>query len=81
VNGCEILIGNRLFKVVGSVGASHTVVELGGEKLVETGDIATLIGPDNSAIHPNTVAERAGVSVYDVLTHLCARLPKRIVGL
>lgn len=80
VNGCEILIKDRLFKVIGAVSASHTVVELGGEKLVEIGDEAMLIGPDSPAIHPNTIAERAGVSVYDVLMHLSARLPKQIVG-
>jgi alanine racemase len=80
VNGCEILIKDRLFKVIGAVSASHTVLELGGEKLAEIGDEATLIGPDNPAIHPNTIAERAGVSVYDVLMHLSARLPKQIVG-
>ncbi len=80
VNGCEILVKDRLFKVIGAVSASHTVFELGGEKLVEIGDEATLIGPDNPAVYPNTIAERAGVSVYDVLMHLSARLPKQIVG-
>ncbi len=80
VNGCEVLIGDRLFKVIGAVSASHTIVELGREKLAEVGDEATLIGPDNPAVFPNTIAERAGISVYDVLMHLSARLPKRIAG-
>ena len=44
------------------------------------GDDATLVGPENPAVFPNTVAERAGISVYDVLMHLSARLPKQIVG-
>jgi len=81
VNGCEVLIGDRLFRVIGAVSASHTIVELGDEKRAEIGDDATLIGPENPAVYPNTVAERAGISVYDVLMHLSARLPKQIVEL
>ena len=79
VNGCEVLIGDGLYKVIGAVSASHTIVELGDQKRVEIGDIATLIGPEDPAVYPNTVAERAGISVYDVLMHLSARLPKHIV--
>jgi alanine racemase len=79
VNGCEVLIGDGLYKVIGAVSASHTIVELGDQKRVEIGDVATLIGPENPAVYPNTVAERAGISVYDVLMHLSARLPKQIV--
>jgi alanine racemase len=79
VNGCEVLIGDRTYRVIGAVSASHAVVEVGEEKTVEVGDVATLVGPDNASIHPNAVAERCGVSVYDVLMHLSARLPKRVV--
>jgi len=74
-----VLIGDRLYNVIGAVSASHTIVELGDQKSVEIGDVATLIGPENPAVYPNTVAERAGISVYDVLMHLSARLPKHIV--
>jgi alanine racemase len=77
VRGCEVLIGGRLYRVIGAVSASHTIVEVGEEQRVAVGDEATLVGPDVAAIHPNTVAERAGISVYDVLMHLSAGLPKR----
>ncbi len=77
VNGCEVLIGGRTYRVIGAVSASHTIVELGDERAVETGTEATLVGPDHPSIHPNTVAERTGASVYDVLMHLSARLPVR----
>jgi len=80
VNGCEVLIGDRLFRVIGAVSASHTIVELGEDKMAEVGDEATLIGAADEAVYPNTVATRAGISVYDVLMHLSARLPKQIVG-
>jgi alanine racemase len=81
VNGCEVLINDRLYRVIGAVSASHTIVDLGDDRRAAIGDVAILIGPENPAVYPNTVAERAGISVYDVLMHLSARLPKQIVGL
>ncbi len=77
VKGCQVLIGDRLYPVIGAVSASHTIVEVGDQQTVQVGDAATLVGPDRPEIHPNTVAERAGISVYDVLMHLSARLPVR----
>lgn len=80
VDGAEVLIGGRVYPVIGAVSASHAIVELGpaegeGPPPVAIGDVATLVGPEHPAIHPNAVAERAGVSVYDILMHLSARLP------
>lgn len=80
VEGCVVLIGDRPYRVIGAVSASHTIVELGAEPTARVGDVATLIGPDHPAVHPNTVAARAGISVYDVLMHLGQRLPRRAVG-
>jgi alanine racemase len=77
VKGCEVLLRDRLYRVIGAVSASHCIVELGTEKTVEVGDVATLVGPDRAEILPNTVAERAGVSVYDILMHLSPLLPKK----
>jgi alanine racemase len=79
VDGCEVLIGGRLYPVVGAVSASHTIVVLGDDPTVRVGDVATLVGPDDPAIHPNEVARRAGVSVYDVLMHLGQKLPRIVV--
>jgi alanine racemase len=79
VRGCRVLIGTRLYPVIGAVSASHTIVEVGTEQTVRVGDLATLVGPDDPAILPNAVAAAAGVSVYDVLMHLSAGLPKTIV--
>lgn len=78
VKGAQVLIRDRLFPVIGAVSASHTIVEIGDDKTVEVGDIATLVGPDREEIHPNTLAERAGISVYDVLMHLSSLLPVRV---
>ncbi len=80
VNGCAVVIGGAVYPVIGAVSASHTIVELGEERSVEVADVATLIGPDHEAIRPNTISERAGVSVYDVLMHLSAALPRARVS-
>jgi alanine racemase len=68
--GCEVLIGERLYPVIGTVSASHTIVALGSEPAVKVGDVATLVGPDHPAIHPNEVAKRAGWSEYNMFMHL-----------
>lgn len=79
VKGGRVLIGARSYPVVGTVSASHCLVELSERRGVEVGDIATLIGPDHPDIHPNVVSEKTGVSVYDVLMHLDPGLPRYLV--
>lgn len=78
VDGCEVVIAGRTYPVIGAVSASHTIVEVGEEATVSVGDVATLVGPDHEAVWPNTIAQRAGISVYDVLMHLSARLPAHV---
>ena len=75
---CEVLIGGRLYPVI-SVNSAHTIVEIGAEKTVEVGDVATLIGPDHQAILPHTVADRTGVRFLRLIQNLNARLPRRVV--
>ena len=79
VDGCEVLIGGRLYPVVGAVSASHTIVVLGDEPSASVGDVATLVGPDDPAIHPNEVSRRTDSSVYDVLMHLGQKLPRVVL--
>jgi alanine racemase len=76
VKGCEVLIGERLYPVIGTVSASHTLVALGSDTSVKLGDVATLVGPDHPAIHPNEVAKRAGWSEYNMFMHLNPLLPR-----
>jgi alanine racemase len=76
---CEVLIGGRLYPVIANVNSAHTVVEIGAEKTVEVGDVATLIGPDHQAILPHTVADRTGVRFLRLIQKLNARLPRRVV--
>jgi len=79
VNGARVLINGRLYPAIGAVSASHTIVELGPERTVAVGDVVTVLGPDDPAIHPNAIADGVGISVYDVLMHLNPALPKLIV--
>lgn len=76
---CEVLIGGRLYPVSGGVNSAHTIVEIGDEKTVEVGDVATLIGPDHSAILPHTVANRTGVGFLRIIQSMNPRLPRRVV--
>ena len=79
VKGAEVLIGEQLYRVIGTVSASHTVIEVGEEPTVKVGDVATLVGDQHPAIHPNEVARRAGHSEYDMFMHLNPLLPRRVV--
>ena len=79
VDGSRVLIGDRTYPLVGSVSASHCLVELGESKTAEVGDVATLLGPDHADIHPNVLAAATGVSVYDLLMHLNPTLPRYVV--
>jgi len=79
VSGAKVLIGNKVFPVIGAVSASHAILEIGDEKKVEIGDIAQLVGPDHPEVHPNAVASASGVSVYDILMHMNKEFPKVLV--
>jgi alanine racemase len=76
VQGAKVLINERLYPPIGTVSASHIIVEVGSEEEVRIGDVATLMGPDHPEIHPNMIASRTGRSVYDILMHLNGALPK-----
>ncbi|NIM49344.1 MAG: alanine racemase [Gemmatimonadales bacterium] len=79
VAGAKVLINGRRFPVIGAVSASHCIVELGDEPFAKVGDVATLLGPDDPVVEPNVLADAIGVSVYDLLMHLSAELPRFLV--
>ena len=78
VKGAKVLVGDRLYPVIGAVSASHSIIEVGDDETVHIGDIATFLGPDRPEIHPNEVARVTG-SVYDLLMHLSPSLPRIVV--
>lgn len=80
VKGAKVLIGGKLYPVIGAVSASHTIVRLGAQPEVKVGDVATLMGPDHPEIHPNHIANATGESVYDLFMHLHAGIPRITVA-
>ncbi len=75
---CEVLIGDKLYPVL-AINSAHTILELGREKSVEVGDVATLIGPDDPSILPHAVADKTGLSHLALIQGMNPRLPRRIV--
>ena len=76
---CEVLINGRPYPVAGGVNSAHTILDIGAEKTVEVGDLATLIGPDHPAVLPHTVAERTDLGFLRIIQSMNPRLPRRMV--
>jgi alanine racemase len=75
----HVLIGDRLYPVVGGVASAHTLVDVGLDAPVKVGDTATLIGPEDPAILPAEVGARTGLGFYQLITKMSALLPRRLV--
>lgn len=75
--GAKVRINGRLYPVVASVSASHTIVEVGPEPAVKAGDIATFFDWQAGS-RPEDVNAACGVSVYDLTMHLNPLLPRRL---
>jgi alanine racemase len=76
--GARVRINGRLYPVIASVSASHTIVELGAEQTVRAGDVATLFDWTDGS-RPEDVAVASGASVYDLLMHLNPLLPRFVM--
>jgi alanine racemase len=76
--GARVRINDRPFPIVASVSASHTIVDLGPEPAAQIGDVATLFDWVEGS-RPEDVAQACGASVYDLLMHLGALVPRRVI--
>ena len=76
--GGRVRINGQLFPIVATVSASHCIVELGPERRVSIGDVATLFDWEDGS-RPEDLAAGFGGSVYDLLMHLDPLLPRRIL--
>jgi alanine racemase len=74
-NTCEVLIGGKPYKVV-VVNFAHTIVDIGAEQTVQVGDRVVLIGPDHSAVAPETIGRNAKL---ESAPNFNAFLPRRVV--
>ena len=70
------MISGTLHPVVGTVSASHTVVELRSNARVSVGDEVIVVGPDHPSLHPNEIAKRSGWSEYNMFMHLNSALTR-----
>ena len=71
-------ISCKLYPVIASVSASHSIVEIGSEQRVNIGDVATMFGWQEGT-RPEDIASACGSSVYDLMMHLNALLPRKIL--
>lgn len=76
--GGRVRINGRMYPVIASVSASHTLVEIGDRQTVNAGDVATLFDWEDGS-RPEDVAAATGASVYDLTMHLSPLLSRRIV--
>ena len=76
----QVLVGDRLYPVIAVVSSNHTIIEIGDERTVEVGDVATLVGPDRDEIKPISVARGTGLERdYWIMTKLNALLARKVV--
>jgi alanine racemase len=76
--GGRVRIGERLYPIIASVSASHTIVEIGDEQRVKIGDEATLFDWTDGS-RPEDLAAACGASVYDLLMHLNPLLERMVI--
>ena len=75
--GGRVRIGGSLYPIVASVSASHSIVEIGDEPHVQIGDIATVFDAQAGS-RPEDFGASCNASVYDLVMHLHADLPRRL---
>ena len=77
--GARVRINGRVYPVIASVSASHTLVELGDAPAAKAGDEATLFDWEEGS-RPEDVAAASGASVYDMTMHLNPLLPRLVIS-
>jgi len=76
-NGAVVLANGRRLDVV-NVNGNHANILVGPEKVVEIGDVVTLVGPDDEAVTPQGLANRIKSHNYRQID-LKGYLPKFVV--
>ncbi len=76
--GARVRINGKLYPIVASISASHTIVEIGAGPEVSIGDTAVYFDWQDGS-RPEDFGESCSTSVYDLTMHLGALLPRRMV--
>ena len=76
--GGHVRIGERLYPLIATVSASHSIVEVGPEPTVAVGDVASFFDAKEGS-RPEDLAAACGSSVYDLTMHLNPLLPRRVL--
>jgi alanine racemase len=76
--GGRVRINGSLYPIVASVSASHSIVEIGAERRVDIGDVATYFDWSDGS-RPEDFGAACSSSVYDLTMHLNPLLPRRVV--
>ena len=76
--GGWVKIRGTRYPIIASVSASHTIVEIGPERTVQEGDVATYFDWEDGS-RPEDASAASGASVYDLIMHLNPTLPRRLV--
>lgn len=76
---CRVLINGHLYPIVtGGISSTYTILEIGSERRVEVGDTATLMGADDPAIDPLSVAAKAQLPFQQMITKFSALLRRQL---
>ena len=78
-NGGWVRIRGTQYPIIASVSSSHTIVEIGPEKTVHEGDVATYFDWQDGS-RPEDASVASGASVYDLIMHLNPTLPRRLAA-
>ena len=77
--GGWVRIRGARYPIIASVSASHTIVEIGPDRTVNEGDVATYFDWEDGS-RPEDASAASGASVYDLVMHLNPTLPRRVLG-
>jgi alanine racemase len=77
-NRGRVLIGGKSYPLAGRVTMDQTMVDLGPETQVKTGDEAILFGPDPAGPGADEIAQITGTIPYEITCGISLRVPRTI---
>ena len=75
-NGCQMLVRDRLFPLVGRVCMDQLMLDITGAENVNVGDIVTVFGDAQGLCSADKIAETTGTINYEVVCAVGERVPR-----